>query len=409
MHKIFIFSNLLLLFSISLNATELKIVPVGEAQADTLKYSISILKDNNASLKTIKNILVNDFSFYRSIIERNQSSSKSDLLINIKRENKFVFIETTFNEKKITNKVNLKFNRKDIHKVADNIYNLITNKKSIFNSSIIFVSDRTSKKRKIVKELYIMDFDGFNKKRLTFFNKTVVSPAFSPDNKLISFSLIEGYGKSKNINLYTLNLQNKKFKKISTYKGMNSGAIFSPDGKELVLTLSINGNAEIYKINIKSKKLIRLTKNYAPDVDPSVFGNKLTFLSGRPGKPMIYVSDFDGLEKNVKRISYVGKFNATPRFSPSGETIVFSSWLDNRFDLFRINSNGTGLSRLTKDFGSNEDPNYTNDGQFIVFSSQKVYSRSKAVTNLYIMDNEGQIISKLTNNYGNCQSSRASN
>ena len=56
MHKIFIFSNLLLLFSISLNATELKIVPVGEAQADTLKYSISILKDNNASLKTIKNI-----------------------------------------------------------------------------------------------------------------------------------------------------------------------------------------------------------------------------------------------------------------------------------------------------------------------------------------------------------------
>jgi TolB protein len=108
----------------------------------------------------------------------------------------------------------------------------------------------------------------------------------------------------------------------------------------------------------------------------------------------------------VKRISFVGQFNATPRFSPDGKEIVFSSWLDNSFDLFRISSDGQGLSRLTKDFGSNEDPSYSNDGEFITFTSQRVLSRVKIDQNIYIMDRDGGILGAITAGFGNCISPR---
>ena len=177
-----------------------------------------------------------------------------------------------------------------------------------------------------------------------------------------------------------------------------------PGDKEILLTLSFGGNAEIYAMNIQTRALRRITKHFSLDVDPSINneGSLLAFLSGRSGKAMIYTMDPTGVEKNVKRISYVGQYNATPRFSPDGREIVFSSWLDERFDLFRINADGSGLSRLTKDFGSNEDPTYSNDGEFIAFSSQRVLSRTKATHNIYIMDKDGDIMGSLTKEFGNC-------
>jgi TolB protein len=80
--------------------------------------------------------------------------------------------------------------------------------------------------------------------------------------------------------------------------------------------------------------------------------------------------------------------------------------LDNSFDLFRIAPDGSGLSRLTKDFGSNEDPSYSNDGEFIAFTSQRVISRVKADQNIYIMDRDGAILGAITQAFGNCISPR---
>ncbi len=197
---------------------------------------------------------------------------------------------------------------------------------------------------------------------------------------------------------------------VSSRKGINSGAVFMPDGKHIALTLSHQGNAELYALNTETGATRRITKHFAPDVDPSinVTGTKMAFLSGRSGsgKPMIYVADPRSQEKDVKRISYVGKYNATPRFSPDGSQIAFASWLDNRFDIFRVDENGDNLYRLTKDFGSNEDPTYSNDGQFIAFSSQRVLSRTKAVQNIYIMTADGEILGQVTENFGNCSTPR---
>jgi TolB protein len=304
------------------------------------------------------------------------------------------------------------------HHIADQIYRSITKKPSIFNSKIVFVSDRSSSKE-ITKELYLMDFDGRRVEKLTNFDSVVISPAISPDNSKIMFSLIapkKEISKNKvryikNIDLKILDLKDKSVETVSARPGMNSGAIFSASGDLIYLTLSYTGNADIYEMNLSSGKMRKITSHYGDDVDPSITndGSLMTFLSNRPGRAHIYTLDPNQTEKDIKRISFVGKFNATPRFSPDGKEIVFSSWVDSSFDLYRISSDGNNLSRLTKDFGSNEEPVYSPDGEFIVFTSKRIISSKKAVQDIYIMNREGEILGQLTQDFGRCFSPRWTN
>lgn len=427
---------LFLLFASNLSA-QLTIVAVGEADLEVAKFQVEQAnfvgtissQEKKMALDFIK-IIKNDFGFYKKRFMTTEDAS-SDGFNNpsySKLKNNNISFYT---EIKISKNVALRYEvhtydvatgrriiaekgalisgkiREAAHGISDYIYQSIIKKKSIFQSKILFVSDKTGSKSSPRKELYIMDFDGYNKKQLTFHGGTVISPAISRDRSRVLYSLIRDVEKKKkrNINLRMLNLKTGKDTLLSKRNGINSGAIFMPnDENKIVLTLSHIGNAELFIMDLSSRKLTRLTKHYAPDVDPSVSvdGTRLAFLSGRAGAAMIYTSLINGLEKKVKRISYVGKYNATPRFSPDGSEIAFSSWLDNRFDIFRIDADGANLSRLTKDFGSNEDPSYSNDGQFLAFSSQRVLSRTKAVQNIYIMDRNGEILGPVTKNFGNC-------
>ena len=403
----------------NLVAKDAPIVAVGEASLE--KDQLGIIpyypKTGRTLAKAFHLVLVKDFSFYRKrfTIVKPKKSHKARYLIEVTySNNRYDATLQETNSNIILLSANGNFKKSNLrlkaHTLADHFYQKITDKESIFLSKIIFVSDRHSRHSTPIKELYIMDFDGKNPKRLTTHRGIVISPAFSPNGKKVIYSLIHNTAKEKNVNLWMLNIKNRRSKIISQRPGINSGAIFTPDGEHIILTLAHQGNAELYQMNLKTKKLRRLTKDFAPDVDPSLNlkGDKLVFLSGRPGDPMVYMMDPSGLERDVERISFVGKFNATPRFNPNGTQIAFASWLDNRFDIFRLNADKTNLSRLTKDFGSNEDPTYSNDGQFIAFSSQRVISRKKATHNIYIMTSEGEIIgnitqkSKGTPDLGNC-------
>jgi TolB protein len=304
------------------------------------------------------------------------------------------------------------------HQIADALYQSITGKPSIFTSKIVFISDRTSGKD-IEKELYIMDFDGRRVDKLTNFHSVVLSPSVAPDNSKIMFSLIaprkeisrEKVRIIKNIDLKTLDLRTKKIETISDRPGINSGAIFGAKGDIIYLTLSFSGNADVYEMNVQSGRMRKITSHYGDDVDPSITrdGSLMTFLSNRPGRAHIYTMDPSETEKNVKRISFVGQFNATPRFSPDGKEIAFTSWVDNSFDLYRIGSDGNNLVRLTKNFGSNEEPAYSPDGEFIIFTSKRIVSRNKAIQDIYIMNREGEILGQLTQDFGRCFSPQWTN
>ncbi len=436
---------LLFILTLSVGADEgLTVVAVGKADIEKDGLIISragltgTLTDNEKGLVSkYEKLAKNDFSFYKERFNLHNSQSHDskatakdyDSLASSGVRyfilNKFEKIRPdTFKvnselysvrNKELLESVSTSFSsfdyRKRVHEANDTLFQKMTGKSSIFRSKVVFVSDKGSTRSRGIKELYMMDFDGGNVKKLTNHRGNIISPALNFDGSKVLYSLIKNSkSKKRNINLYILDIRTGESRVVSSRKGINSGAFFMPGGESIALTMTHQGNAEIYSLNLKSGDARRITKHYQPDVDPSInaSGSKMAFLSGRSGggKPMIYTADPNGLEKNVKRISYVGKFNATPRFSADGSEIVFASWLDNRFDIFRIDENGANLHRLTKDFGSNEDPTYSNDGQFIAFSSQRVISRSKAVQNIYIMTRDGDILGQITKSMGNCSTPR---
>lgn len=435
----------LLTLGMHLTIAEDSLVIVAVGAAETEKDLIGFFLDSSetdrvADILTIKKIIEivkSDFDFYRNAfaLEKKLLSKTSsfkgrylfDFKPSVKKKKLFLKVSLLDKKKKIfifeeTRKVNISLLRSFSHQVSHDFYRSITGKKSIFKSKILFVSDRTSRKLSTQKELYLMDFDGARKQRLTFLKSMILSPSLSPNNNLVLFSMIEeqrersssgtGFRKTKNINLHLLNLKTKKKKRLSSVPGINSGAVFDRSAENVYLTLSHLKNAQIYKMNLKTSKKVRITRHFSDDVDPHVNadGSLLTFLSSRPGKAMIYTMELEGEGKGrIKRISYVGKFNASPRFSPNAKEIVFSSWVDDRFDIYRIGSDGLNLVRLTKNFGSNEEPWYSPDGEFIVFTSQRVITRKRAVQDVYIMNREGEVIRKITENYGKIYTPRWSN
>ncbi len=402
-----------------IKAQELNIVAVGEASLEKAAMAFEYRNDDQPNKKQREErdefiaLLKKNFSFYKQFFKVTEHS-KDALYIGqlLFSRQQYTISLTNKKTKKILFESKGPFDYKTWRMEGDalssKIYTALTGKVSVFQSGIIFVSDRHSTKKKTVKELYIMDFDGERKRRLTHHSGIVLSPAVSPDGKTIVYSLIQAQRKGRNINLYTLDRASGKSTLLSNKKGINSGAVFTPDGKSILLTLSYRGNAEIYKMNLKTKHLTALTRHGALDVDPSVnsFNNIMAFLSGRSGEAHIYTLDPSGVEKDVKRISFVGRFNATPRFSPDGRELAFASWIDRQFDIVRIGIDGKNLVRLTKDFGSNEDPTYSHDGQFIAFSSQRVLTRKMAVHDIYVMTRDGEIVRSLTRRFGNCTTPR---
>ncbi len=441
MKKLFLLLTLVLSFHAIAQDDNLTVVAVGEATLEKDKMVIqdpyitgAVTSGQKAAIQDLVKLLRNDFSFYQKkfflveaaanntsyrpptnydywntkavrylgtvTAERSGENLKATVVFEDVKNKKQIFSSTV-----TTSITNL---RKNGHDMANNVYKQIVGKDSIFKSKIIFVSDRNSHGSKTVKEIYMMDFDGKNVNQITSHGGIAISPAMSQDGHYLVYSLISLVNGKRNNNLYLMDMRTKETHVISQKDGINSGAVFLPGGRSILLTLTMSGNADIYEMDIEGKGLRKITSHFSSDVDPSITydGKLMAFLSDRPGKAMIYTADPTGEEKGVKRISFVGQFNATPRFSPDGKEIVFSSWLDNSFDLFRIGSDGSGLSRLTKDFGSNEDPSYSNDGEFIAFTSQRVISRVKADQNIYIMDRDGGILGAITQGFGNCISPR---
>jgi len=292
-------------------------------------------------------------------------------------------------------KASIDSSRKLGHTLANDVMFALTGKRGPFTSKIAFVSDRTGK-----KEVYVMDYDGHNPVKVTSRFSHAMAPAWSPDGKQIVFTAITRNKKNiRNHNLFLYNLSSGKISMISNKSGINSGATYKPNGKELALTMSFPGNPEIFLLDPSSKVAKRITNSYGLDVDPSFSpdGKQIAFVSDRSGRPMVYKMNSDGA--NIQRLTFAGQYNATPSWSPLGNKIAFAGWDQGKFDIFIMNSDGTSLERLTKNMGNNEDPDFAPDGYFIVYSSNRMGKK-----NLYITNTDNTVHRRITSDFGNAES-----
>lgn len=272
--------------------------------------------------------------------------------------------------------------RRMVHTFADQIVSQYTGERGIARTRIAFVSDRTGR-----KELFVMDYDGQNVKRLTADRSICMSPAWSPDGRVLAYVSY----RERNPDLYGLDMETGRRWKISGGEGLNISPAWSPDGTRLAVALSKDGGAEIFTMTPEGADLERLTYGIADNVSPawSPNGREIVFNSGRGGTPQLYVMNADG--SDVRRVTFEGNYNASPHWSPRGDRIVFVTQVQGRFKIATINPDGSDFRLLTDGPGSDENPMWSPSGRQIVFSSSR---GGKA--GIYIMNADGTEIERLT-------------
>ena len=72
------------------------------------------------------------------------------------------------------------------HQASDDIMTL-TQYKGVARTRIAFVSDRDATKERRSKELYIVDYDGFNPRRVTVNGSLNILPAWRPDGAALAY------------------------------------------------------------------------------------------------------------------------------------------------------------------------------------------------------------------------------
>jgi len=251
-----------------------------------------------------------------------------------------------------------------IHRLANDVMEFFTLKRSIFSTKIVTVRQINR-----IKQIYVMDFDGENGYVLVDNANLNLLPSWNPNGKEIYFTSYI----ANNPDLYRIGLtRGSKLMKVSSYRGLNVGADVSPDGSKIALTLSKDGNSEIYSINSGGSNGRRLTNAWGIDSSPSWApdNTRLAFVSDRSGSPQIYM--MDSASGATTRLTFQGTYNQSPNWSPDSDKICFSGRDEMMgYDLFIVDAATREITRLTQDQGRNEDCAWSPDGRHIVFSSDR--------------------------------------
>ena len=250
------------------------------------------------------------------------------------------------------------------HRFGDDVVRQYTGDRGIFTTKIAFAAGNPRAK---TSQVYVMDYDGHGAYRASSTGPLNVLPAWGPGGQLVYTSWLWN-----NPDLFLVG--GGRASRISRQPGLNTGAAWSPNGHAIALTMSRDGNSEIYLISPSGGNLRRLTNNPAIDTSPtwSPDGGRIAFVSNRGGSPQIYVMSSGG--GGGRRLTFKGNYNQEPSWCPRKDTplVAFTGRDDaGNFDIFTINVESGEMKRLTQGEGSNRSPSWAPNGRLLVYNSSR--------------------------------------
>ena len=283
------------------------------------------------------------------------------------------------------------------HQVSDDIMTL-TQYKGVARTRIAFASDRDSTRERRSKEIYIVDYDGFNPRRVTVNGSLNILPAWSPDGMSLAYV---SYRRVTPLIFLARIFEGKSIPNLTGERD-NSQAFaptFSPDGKRLAYASNRSGNMDVWVAGTDGSAPQRLTTTRAADTAPcwSPTGQEIAFTSSRTGTPQLYIMGADGL--NVRRLTTVGNYNDGCAWSPARQfsEIAYTSRLEaGGFDIAIIDLATKQVRQITQGRGSCEYPSWAPNGRHLVFSCER-----RGTWAITVSDREGRSITRLAAGPGN--------
>ena len=139
-------------------------------------------------------------------------------------------------------------------------------------------------------------------------------------------------------------------------------------------------NYDIFIADVYGGHMTHLTKNKWLDFNPAISndGSKLAFVSDRDGNREIYALDLIWMDvytqwegRNLTNITQTAGHDWTPKFSPTNEKIVFTTYFPatDNYDVFIMNADGSDKQNLTNSPYYEKHPQFSPDGSFIIFQA----------------------------------------
>jgi dipeptidyl aminopeptidase/acylaminoacyl peptidase len=123
------------------------------------------------------------------------------------------------------------------------------------------------------EEIYVMDADGTNVRRLTSNADFDSAPSWSPDGKRIVFerapagTFVPGT-EAQEKDVYLMNADGTDVRRLTDSPGLDEGPEFSPDATKIVFSSARDGQQEIYVMDADGSNPRRLTDNPSRDESP---------------------------------------------------------------------------------------------------------------------------------------------
>lgn len=190
-------------------------------------------------------------------------------------------------------------------------------------------------------DIWIMDTVSKSLTRLTTDGAEKYSPhGWSPDGRSFAYDFPKG---DKYV-VIVKNLQSSEIKEISVGEGSAACPDWSPDGTRLLVTYLYQQKRDLYVVYLYDGRIVRLTNggevtgfcgSWSPD------GSRIAF----PWKGDIYIMRSDGT--NWQQLTRQAGTNFDPNWSPDGQMLTFVSDRDGNNEIYIMNSDGSGQTRLT--------------------------------------------------------------
>lgn len=212
--------------------------------------------------------------------------------------------------------------------------------------------------------LFVMDLEKRKLKQVTLEHQAINGFDWSEDGK----SLIYGADQTGIYKLWKVDINTGKSSLLPAGDYQMVMPRTSTTGEIIYAKLQDDVNIWEFSLDRKEAKAWRSTKSL--DINPSVSpdGTKTAFTSNKNGLFELWTSNADGSDEKVIA-QFDGRFANTPRWSKSGETILFQGVTNGRSDIFEVDANGGIPVNLTNSRYEEATPIYDGSGETIIYSS----------------------------------------
>lgn len=183
-------------------------------------------------------------------------------------------------------------------------------------------------------------------------------PVFSPDGKQIAFMS----GRDGNPEIYAMNVDGSNLRRLTNNQAGDSSPTWSPSGSQIAFTSDRTGKAQIYVMNSSDGSGVRrLTVNESeadrPTWSPPPFNEIAYAASTGPGYDIKVLEVSTG---QIRALTFGEGSNEGPAWAPGGRHLAFTSTrAGGRTQVFTIGRDGRGLRQITRE-GNNQTPAWSN-------------------------------------------------